>query len=223
MTWLDAILIVFLVLGALRGLFTGKLLPLLIIFAIWIMSIALAVNFEDQLGSTFGDYHWYPLIAFFIILAVISAAIYWSGLPMMVMPSIGWRPERWMNMAGGLVLRACIVVIYAGLVWRVLTEIALEVARRPGFSVEGTGIGSKYYNLVFDSATRSALVDFIKAFEPPVGLALGLTMFAVLVGLAVAGRLRRGEDDGWADDWGPDESEDEREEEIGPRSPTKSV
>ncbi len=68
MNWLDAVFIVVLVLGALRGLLTGRLLPLLIVFAIWITSIALAVNFEDQLGSTFGDYHWYPLLAFFIIL-----------------------------------------------------------------------------------------------------------------------------------------------------------
>ncbi len=218
MTWLDAILIVFLVLGALRGLFTGKLLPLLIILAVWIMSIALAVNFEERLASTLGDYHWYRLLAFFIILSVIQVAIYWSGIPTMVVQSIRWRSERWMDMAGGLVLGGCLVAIYGGLVWRILTAIAVEIAIRPDFDAGGTGIGSTFYNLVMDSATRSPLVNFIEAFEPPLGVVLGSIIGAVLIGLAVAGRLRGSGTEAWADD-GSDESDargDEQESESAP-------
>lgn len=218
MTWLDAIFVVFLVLGALRGLFTGRLLPLLIVFAVWIMSIAIAVNFEKQLGDTFGDFHWYPLLAFFIILVVIHTAIYWSGIPLMVMSSIRWRPDRWMNMVGGILLNACIVAIYCGLVWRILTEIAVAVAIRPGFSVDGTGPGATFYNLVFDSALRSGLVDFVAAYEPPLGVVLGSVIGAVLVGLAVAGRLRAGGSDAWANDMEPDAGDDE----FGHRSETSS-
>jgi hypothetical protein len=223
MTWLDVIFIVFLVLGALRGLFTGKLLPLLIVFAIWIMSIALAVNFEARLGSTFGDYHWYSLIAFFIILAVIQVAVYWSGIPLMVMQSIRWRPLQWMNMAGGFFLSGCIVAIYGGLVWLVLTTIAIEVSMRSGFSVDGTGFDSKFYNLVMDSATRSALTSFIDAFQPPVGLALGLSILAVLVGLAIYGRLRGGEADAWADDEDLDEGAGGHGRDSDAASGTKSM
>lgn len=208
MNWLDAIFVVFLVLGALRGLFSGKLLPLLIIFSVWIMSIALAVNFEDQLGDTFGDYHWYSLLAFFIILGVIQLAIYWSGIPTVVLTSIRWKPEKWMDMAGGAVLSACITMIYAGIVWRVLWEIAREVAIRPGFSVEGSGFGSAYYNLIEGSAVRPALVSFIEAFEPPLGVVLGSLIGAALIGLAIASRLRSSGGDDWADDTGPDDGED---------------
>jgi len=223
MNWLDAIFVVFLVLGALRGLFSGKLLPLLIIFSVWIMGIALAVNFEDQLGDTFGTYHWYPLIAFFIILAVVQVAIYWSGIPTVVANSIGWKPRKWMDMAGGVLLSACITMIYAGLVWRVLWEIAQEVAMRPGFSVEGSGFGASYYNLIEGSAVRPALISFIEAFEPPLGVVLGSLIGAALIGLAIASRLRSGRDESWADERvvGSEDLDDEREQET--RSGTTSL
>jgi hypothetical protein len=223
MTWLDAIFVVFLVLGALRGLFTGKLLPLLIIFAVWIMSIAMAVNFEKQLGDTFGDFRWYPLLAFFIILVVIQVAIYWSGIPQMVMSSIRWRPDRWMNMVGGVLLNACIVAIYCGLIWRILTVIAVAVAIRPGFSVDGTGLGATFYNLVFDSALRSGLVDFVDAYEPPLGVVLGSVIGAALVGLAIYGRLRAEGSDAWADDMEPDASDGELERRSEAASRTDSL
>jgi len=223
MNWLDAIFVVFLVLGALRGLFTGKLLPLLIVFAVWIMSIAIAVNFENQLGDTLGDFHWYPLLAFFIILVVIQVAIYWSGIPLMVMNSIRWRPDRWMNMVGGILLNACMVAIYCGLVWRILTEIAVAVAIRPGFSVDGTGPGATFYNLVIDSALRSGLVDFVDAYEPPLGIVLGSVIGAALVGLAISGRLRGESSDAWADDTGPDDNDVDLERGSEASSRTDSV
>ncbi len=218
MNWLDAIFVVFLVLGALRGLLTGKLLPLLIVFSIWIMSIAIGVTFEGQLGDTFGDFHWYPLLAFFIILIFIQVAIYWSGIPQTVLNSIRWRPDRWMDMIGGVILSACIVAIYCGLIWRILTEIAIAVAIRPGFSVDGTGPGATFYNLVFDSALRSGMVDFVAAYEPPLGVVLGSIIGAALIGLAVAGRLRAGGSDDWANDMNPDAGDDE----FGRRSENSS-
>ena len=193
MNWLDAVFIIVLVLGALRGLLTGRLLPLLIVFAIWITSIALAVNFEDQLGSTFGDYHWYPLLAFFIILIVIQAIIYWSGIPIMILNSIKWRPLRSMNMLGSTLLSACITAIYCGLAWRVLWEIARAVAQTSGFTAEGTGAASTYYNLIEGSALRSGFIAFVDWYEPPLGVVLGSVVLAALVGLAVAGRLRGAE------------------------------
>jgi len=195
MNWLDAVFIVVLVLGALRGLLTGRLLPLLIVFAIWITCIALAVNFEDQLGSTFGDYHWYPLLAFFIILIVIQAIIYWSGIPIMILNSIKWRPLRSMNMLGSALLSACITAIYCGLAWRVLWEIARAVAQTSGFTAEGTGAASTYYNLIEGSALRSGFIAFVDWYEPPLGVVLGSIVLAALVGLAVAGRLRGAESD----------------------------
>ena len=190
---MDAVFIVVLVLGALRGLLTGRLLPLLIVFAIWITCIALAVNFEDQLGSTFGDYHWYPLLAFFIILIVIQAIIYWSGIPIMILNSIKWRPLRSMNMLGSALLSACITAIYCGLAWRVLWEIARAVAQTSGFTAEGTGAASTYYNLIEGSALRSGFIAFVDWYEPPLGVVLGSVVLAALVGLAVAGRLRGAE------------------------------
>ena len=192
---MDAVFIVVLVLGALRGLLTGRLLPLLIVFAIWITCIALAVNFEDQLGSTFGDYHWYPLLAFFIILIVIQAIIYWSGIPIMILNSIKWRPLRSMNMLGSALLSACITAIYCGLAWRVLWEIARAVAQTSGFKVDGTGAASTYYNLIEGSALRSGFIAFVDWYEPPLGVVLGSIVLAALVGLAVAGRLRGAESD----------------------------
>lgn len=192
---MDAVFIVVLVLGALRGLLTGRLLPLLIVFAIWITCIALAVNFEDQLGSTFGDYHWYPLLAFFIILIAIQAIIYWSGIPIMILNSIKWRPLRSMNMLGSALLSACITAIYCGLAWRVLWEIARAVAQTSGFTAEGTGAASTYYNLIEGSALRSGFIAFVDWYEPPLGVVLGSIVLAALVGLAVAGRLRGAESD----------------------------
>jgi|GEM_PF-5875078 len=195
MNWLDAVFIVVLVLGALRGLLTGRLLPLLIVFAIWITSIALAVNFEDQLGSTFGDYHWYPLLAFFIILIVIQAIIYWSGIPIMILNSIKWRSQKSMDMLGGMLLSACITAIYCGLAWRALWEIARAVAQTSGFTAEGTGAASTYYNLIEGSALRSGFIAFVDWYEPPLGVVLGSIVLAALVGLAVAGRIRGAESD----------------------------
>jgi hypothetical protein len=224
MNWLDAIFVVFLVLGALRGLFSGKLLPLLIIFSVWIMSIALAANFEDQLGDTFGDYHWYPLLAFFLILSIVQVAIYWSGIPTIVVNSIGWKPQKWMDMAGGVVLSACITLIYAGLVWRVLWEIAQEVAIRPGFAAGGSGFGAAYYDLIEGSAVRPALISFIEAFKPPLGVVLGSLIGAALIGLAIASRLRGGEGEDWADETEPIDGEG-RDDEQGPEttSGTRSI
>jgi hypothetical protein len=190
MNWLDAIFIVLLVLGAIRGLLTGKMISLLIIFAIWVISIAIAVNFEEQLGDTFGDYHWYPLLAFFIILGVIQAIIYWSGIPLMLINSIGWRPTREQGMVGAMLLSACVTAIYCGLIWRILWEIAVAVTRTSGFTVEGSGAASTYYNLIEGSATRSGFVAFVDWFEPPRGVIIGCVLGAALVGLAAAGRLR---------------------------------
>ncbi len=199
---MDAVCIIVLVLGGLRGLLTGRLLPLLIIFAIWITSIALAVNFEDQLGSTFGDYHWYPLLAFFIILIIIQAIIYWSGIPVMILNSIKWRPQRSMDMLGSALLSACITAIYCGLAWRVLWEIAVAVTRTSGFTVEGTGAASSYYNLIEGSALRSGFIDFVDWYEPPLGVVLGSIVLAALVALAVAGRLRGAGSEGESEDNG---------------------
>jgi len=56
MNWLDAIFAILLIVGALRRLLTGRFLPLLIVFAVWVTSIALAVNFQDQLGRVIGDF-----------------------------------------------------------------------------------------------------------------------------------------------------------------------
>ena len=190
MNWLDAIFVVILVLGALRGLLTGRFLSSLIIFVIWITSIAIAVNFEDQLGSMFGDYHWFPLLAFFIILGAIQAIIYWSNIPVMIITSIGWRPPREMDMFGSLILSACITAIYCGLIWRILWEIAVAVTRTSGFTVDGTGAASSYYNLIEGSALRSGFVAFVDWFEPPRGVILGCIFAAALVALAVMGRIR---------------------------------
>lgn len=188
MTWLDAIFIVILILGAVRGLLTGKLLPLLIVFAIWITSIAIAVNFEGSLGDTFGDYQWSHLLAFFIILIVIQAIIYWSAIPIMVMRSIDWRPERSMNMLGGLIISACITAIYCGIIWRILEVIKVEVQ---GDSIEVlTGAAGSFVELIEGSAVRSGFVAFVDWFAPPVGVILGCLMGAALVALAVHARLR---------------------------------
>ncbi len=215
MNWLDAIFVVFLVLGALRGLLTGKLLPLLIVSAIWIMSLALAVNFEDQLGSTFGDYHWYPLLAFFIILIVIQAIIYWSGIPLMILKSISWRPRGSMDMLGGIFISAFITAIYIGLIWRILWEIARAVARTSSFTAEGSGIANAYYKLVEGSALRSGFIDFVDWYEPPVGVILGSIIAAALVGLAVAGRLREERDYAESEIEDVGEPESSREPENG--------
>ena len=188
MTWLDAIFIVILILGAVRGLFTGKLLPLLIVFAIWITSIAIAVNFEGSLGDTFGDYQWSHLLAFFIILIVIQTIIYWSAIPVMVLRSIDWRPERSINMLGALFISACITAIYCGLIWRILEVIKNEVQ---GDRVEVlTGAAGSFVELIEGSAVRSGFVAFVDWFAPPKGVILGCLMGAALVALAVHARLR---------------------------------
>ncbi len=191
MNWLDAIFIVFLILGAVRGLLTGKLLPLLIVFAIWITSIAIAVNFEASLGDTFGDYHWHPLLAFFIILVVIQVIIYWSAIPIMVLRSVDWRPERQIEMLGGLFISACIAAIYCGLVWRVLTVIKDAVEQSPSYDMTGSGFTNSFVDLIQGSATRSGFVAFVDWFAPPVGVILGCVMGAALVALAVSARLRQ--------------------------------
>jgi hypothetical protein len=197
MNWLDAIFIVFLILGAVRGLLTGKLLPLLIVFAIWITSIAIAVNFEVSLGDIFGvanpsgEYHWPHLLAFFIILVVIQVIIYWSAIPIMVLRSIDWRPERRIEMLGGLFISACIAAIYCGLVWRILTVIADAVVDSPSYDLTGSGFANSFVDLIQGSATRSGFVGLIDWFEPPKGIILGCVMGAALVALAVSARLRQ--------------------------------
>jgi len=84
MNWLDAIFAILLVVGALRGLLTGRFLPLLIVFAIWVTSIALAVNFQDQLGRVIGDFSWAPLLAFFIIWGIVQIILYASQIPVLI-------------------------------------------------------------------------------------------------------------------------------------------
>ena len=203
MTWLDAIFIVILVLGAIRGLFIGRLLPLLIVFVIWITSIAIAVNFEESLGDTFGDYDWYPLLAFFIILVVIQAIIYWSAIPVMVMRSINWRPDRQLNMLGGLFFSACITAIYCGIIWRILSAIKVEVQKVTEKDITDTP--HAFVRLIDDSATESGFVAFVDWFEPPRGIILGCLLAAALVALAVHARLRE------------DRVEEEEEEYESPR------
>jgi hypothetical protein len=188
MTWLDAIFIIILVLGAVRGLLAGKLVPLLIVFAIWITSIAIAVNFEEQLGSLFGDYDWYPLLAFFIILMVVQAIIYWSGIPVIVLRSIEWRPEKQLNILGGVVISACITAIYCGMIWRILTAIRDEVQKVTEQDIYATP--NAFVRLIDDSATQSGFVAFVDWFDPPKGVILGCLMGAALVALAVHARLR---------------------------------
>ena len=221
MTWLDAIFIVILILGAVRGLFTGKLLPLLIVFAIWITSIAIAVNFEGSLGDTFGDYDWYPLLAFFIILMVIQAIIYWSGIPVIVMRSINWRPDRQLNMLGGLLISACITAIYCGLIWRILEVIKNEVQ---GNRVEVlTGAAGSFVELIEGSAVRSGFVAFVDWFEPPVGVILGCLIGAALVAFAAHARLREDRVEEEEEEEYESTREDEGYYDAGDRSKTEGL
>jgi hypothetical protein len=93
-------------------------------------------------------------------------------------------------MFGSLILSACITAIYCGLIWRILWEIAVAVTRTSGFTVDGTGAASTYYNLIEGSALRSGFVAFVDWFEPPRGVILGCIFAAALVALAVMGRIR---------------------------------
>ena len=192
MNWLDAIFVVILVVVALRGLFTGKLLPLLIHFTIWITSIALAVGFADQLGNTMGTTSWYPLLAFFIILIVIQQILHLSGVPLIILGSIGWRPQRWLNSLGSMVANGCIAAIVFGIIWRVLEEIAIQVSPAPGLPPE-SGAARAFNDVVQSSALRPNLVAFVDWFEPPVGLVIGSVIAATLVLVAIIGRMKGSE------------------------------
>lgn len=195
MTWLDTIFIILIVLGAVRGLLTGHLVTSLILFALWVTGIAVAVNFEEQLGSSIGDYSWAPLLAFFIILGIILLILYGSGIPAMVARNITWRPPRWLDLIGGMVAGGLIAAMMSGIIWRVLDQIAY-------YMVTETSIGADnaFIQLVQDSALRENLTAFVDWFAPPVGIVIGGILAAVLVALAAFGRIRRAEaeDDAYA-------------------------
>ena len=188
MNWLDAIFVILLVVGVLRGLLTGKLLPLLIIFAIWVTSIALAVNFEDQFGNAIGTTSWYPLLAFFIILIIVQLILYLSAVPAIVLSWISWRPQRWLDSLGGMLISGCITAIICGIIWRILQEIATQISPAPGLPPE-SGAAKAFYDIVQGSALRPDLIAFVDWFEPPVGVVLGSITAAVLVLLATIGRI----------------------------------
>lgn len=189
MNWLDAIFIILLVVGASRGLLTGKLLPLLIVFAVWVTSIALAVNFEDQLGNTIGTRSWYPLLAFFIILIIVQLILYMSAVPAIVLGSIGWRPQRWLDSLGGMVISGCMTAIICGIIWRILDAIATELSRPE------SGAAKAFYDTVQGSALRPGLIAFVDWFQPPVGVVLGSIIGTALILLATAWRIRGTESD----------------------------
>ena len=184
MNWLDAIFVIILVIGTVRGLLTGQLLPLLIIFAVWVTSIALAVNFEDQLGNAIGTTSWYPLLAFFIILIIVQLILYLSAVPAIILGFIGWRPQRWLDIFGGMLISGCITAIICGIIWRVLGEIATQL------SPAESGAAKAFNDVVQGSALRSDLIAFVDWFEPPVGVVLGSVIAAALVLLATVGRIR---------------------------------
>lgn len=188
MNWLDAIFIIILVIGTVLGLLTGRLLPLLIVFAIWVTSIALAVNFEDQLGNAFGDTSWYPLLAFFIILGVVQLILYLSGIPLIILGYVGWRPQRWLDSLGGMLISGCITAIICGIIWRVLEEIAIQVSPAPGIPPESDA-AKAFYDFVQGSAVRPDLIAFVNGFEPPVGVVIGSIIAITLAVLAAVGRI----------------------------------
>lgn len=191
MSWLDALFVIFLIIGAVRGILTGKMVPLLIIFAVWVTSIAIAVNFEGQLGSTIGDYAWAPLLAFFIIFGIIQIVLWGSGIPLMIRLSISWVPQRWLDVLGGAVITTCITAIVCGIVWRILEQIAWHVFQGAGFpAASSTGGARVFYDLVQDSAVRGGLTAFVDWFAPPVGVILGAIVGAGLVALGIVGRMR---------------------------------
>ncbi len=193
MNWLDAIFVIFLVLGAARGLLTGRLLPLLIIFAIWVTSIALAVNFEDQLGNAIGTRSWYPLLAFFIILIVVQLILLFSAVPAIVLGSISWRPQRWLDTLGGMVISGCMTAIMCGIFWRVLEEIATQLPHGE------SGAARSFYDTVQGSALRPELIAFVDWFEPPVGVVLGSIIGGTLILLAAVRRIRGSETESESD------------------------
>jgi hypothetical protein len=195
MTWLDTIFIILIVLGAVRGLLTGHLVTSLIIFALWVTGIAVAVNFEEQLGSSIGDYSWAPLLGFFIILGIVLLILYGSGIPAMVARNIAWRPPRWLDLIGGMVAGGLIAAMMSGIIWRVLDQIAYYLVTETS-----VGADNAFVQLVLDSALRENLTAFVDWFAPPVGVVIGGILAAVLVALAAFGRIRRAEaeDDAYA-------------------------
>lgn len=189
MNWLDAIFVIILVVGTLRGLLTGKLLPLLIIFAVWVTGIALAVNFEDQLGNAMGTTSWYPLLAFFIILIITQLILYLSAVPGIIISYISWRPQGWLDSLGGMLISGCITATICGIIWRILDAIATQVSPAPGSPAE-SGAAKAFSDIVQGSALRPDLIAFVDWFEPPVGVVLGSITAAALVLLATMGRIR---------------------------------
>jgi hypothetical protein len=194
MTWLDTIFVILIVLGAVRGLLTGHLVTSLIIFALWVTGIAVAVNFEEQLGSSIGDYSWAPLLAFFIILGIVLLILYGSGIPAMVARNITWRPPRWLDLIGGMVAGGLIAAMMSGIIWRVLDQIAYYL-----LTETSVGADNAFIQLVADSALRENLTAFVDWFAPPVGIVIGGILGAALVALAAFGRIRRAEADDDAD------------------------
>lgn len=179
MNWLDAIFAILLIVGALRGLLTGRFLPLLIVFAVWVTSIALAVNFQDQLGRVIGDFSWAPLLAFFIIWGIVQIILYASQIPVLIQGYVSWRPQKWLDSLGGMLISTCISAIIYGIIWLVLWEIALQVSQDNAF-----------YDLVEGSALRPKLTAFVDWFAPPTGIVLGSIIGAALVSLAAVERIR---------------------------------
>ena len=190
MTWLDTIFVILIVLGAVRGLLTGHLVTSLIIFALWVTGIAVAVNFEEQLGSSIGDYSWAPLLGFFIILGIVLLILYGSGIPAMVARNIAWRPPRWLDLLGGMVAGGLIAAMMSGIIWRVLDQIAYYL-----LTETSVGADNAFVQLIQDSALRENLTAFVDWFAPPVGIVIGGILAAVLVALAAFGRIRRAEDE----------------------------
>ena len=186
MTWLDTIFVILIVLGAVRGLLTGHLVTSLIIFALWVTGIAVAVNFEDQLGSSIGDYSWAPLLAFFIILGIVLLILYGSGIPAMVARNIAWRPPRWLDLLGGMVVGGLIAAMMSGIIWRILDEVAFYLLTETSVGPENA-----FIQLVQDSALRENLTAFVDWFAPPVGIVIGGILAAALVALAAFGRIMR--------------------------------
>jgi len=170
MNWLDAIFVILLIVGALRGLLTGRFLPLLIVFAVWVTSIALAVNFQDQLGRVIGDFSWAPLLAFFIIWGIVQIILYASQIPVLIQSYVSWRPQKWLDSLGGMLISACISAIIYG---------TLQVSQDNAF-----------YDLVEGSALRPKLTAFVDWFAPPTGIVLGSIIGAALVSLAAVERIR---------------------------------
>jgi hypothetical protein len=159
------------------------------------------VNFEEQLGSSIGDYSWAPLLGFFIILGIVLLILYGSGIPAMVARNIAWRPPRWLDVLGGMVVGGLIAAMMSGIIWRVLDQVAFYLLTETSVSADNA-----FIQLVQDSALRENLTAFVDWFAPPVGIVIGGILAAVLVALAAFGRIIRSEaeDDTYRPERDPD-------------------